>query len=35
MKLEGGMTLEVVKREYDLTKEDVPAALRFVGEMAE
>jgi uncharacterized protein (DUF433 family) len=33
--LAGGMTFENVQREYDLTAEDIRAALRFVGELAE
>jgi uncharacterized protein (DUF433 family) len=33
--LAGGMTFEGVQREYDLTEEDIRAALRFVGELAE
>jgi uncharacterized protein (DUF433 family) len=33
--LAGGMTFEEVQREYDLTAEDIRAALRFVGELAE
>jgi uncharacterized protein (DUF433 family) len=31
--LAGGMTFEDVQREYDLTIEDVRAALRFAGEL--
>jgi len=30
-----GMTFEGVQREYDLTEDDIRAALRFVGELAE
>ena len=33
--LAGGMTFEEVQREYDLTAEDIRAALRFVGDLAE
>ena len=33
--LAGGMTSEEVQREYDVTAEDIRAALRFVGELAE
>ena len=33
--LAGGMTFENGQREYDLTDEDIRAALRFVGELAE
>jgi uncharacterized protein (DUF433 family) len=33
--LAAGMTFESVQREYDLTDEDIRAALRFVGELAE
>lgn len=33
--LAGGMTFEDVQREYDLTADDIRAALRFVGELAE
>jgi uncharacterized protein (DUF433 family) len=33
--LAGGMTLEEVQREYDVTADDIRAALRFVGELAE
>jgi uncharacterized protein (DUF433 family) len=33
--LAGGMTFESVQREYDLTADDIRAALRFVGELAE
>jgi len=33
--LAGGMTFEEVKREYDLTDDDIRAALKFVGELAE
>jgi uncharacterized protein (DUF433 family) len=29
------MTLEEIQREYDLTVDDIRAALRFVGELAE
>ena len=33
--LAGGMSFEDVQREYDLTSEDIRAALKFVGEIAE
>jgi uncharacterized protein (DUF433 family) len=33
--LAGGMTFEQIQREYDVTSEDIRAALRFVGELAE
>jgi uncharacterized protein (DUF433 family) len=33
--LAGGMTFEELQREYDLTAEDIRAALKFVGEIAE
>lgn len=33
--LAGGMTFEEVQREYDLSADDIRAALRFVGEIAE
>jgi uncharacterized protein (DUF433 family) len=33
--LAGGMSFEDVQREYDLTVEDIRAALKFVGELAE
>ena len=33
--LAGGMTFEQVGREYDLSVEDIRAALKFVGELAE
>jgi len=33
--LAGGMTMEEVQREYDLTADDIRAALRYVGELAE
>jgi uncharacterized protein (DUF433 family) len=33
--LAGGMTMEEVAREYDLTPEDIRAALRFAGELIE
>jgi uncharacterized protein (DUF433 family) len=33
--LAGGMSFEEVGREYDLTQEDIRAALKFVGELAE
>jgi len=33
--LAGGMGLEEVQREYNLTTEDVRAALRFAGELVE
>jgi uncharacterized protein (DUF433 family) len=33
--LAGGMTFEEVQREYDLAPEDIRAALKFVGELAE
>jgi len=32
--LAGGMTFEDVQREYDVTANDIRAALRFVGELA-
>jgi uncharacterized protein (DUF433 family) len=32
--LAGGMTFEEVQREYDVTADDIRAALRFVGELA-
>ena len=34
-RLAGGMTFEEVQREYDVTADDIRAALRFVGELAE
>jgi uncharacterized protein (DUF433 family) len=33
--LAGGMTFEEIEREYDLTADDIRAALKFVGEIAE
>ena len=33
--LAGGMTMEDVQQEYDLTADDIRAALRYVGELAE
>ncbi len=33
--LAGGMTFEEVQREYEVTADDIRAALRFVGELAE
>jgi uncharacterized protein (DUF433 family) len=33
--LAGGVTFEEIQREYDLTADDIRAALRFVGELAE
>ncbi len=33
--LAGGMTFEEIPHEYDLTAEDIRAALRFVSELAE
>ena len=33
--LAGGMTFEEVEREYDITADDIRAALKFVGEIAE
>lgn len=33
--LAGGMTMEEVQREYDLTTEDIRAALRFATELVE
>lgn len=33
--LAGGMTFEEIQREYDLTAEDIRAALKFVSELAE
>lgn len=32
--LAGGMSFEEVQREYDITAEDIRAALKFVGELA-
>jgi uncharacterized protein (DUF433 family) len=32
--LAGGMTFEDVKREYDLSDEDIRAALKYVAELA-
>ena len=31
--LAGGMTFEEIQREYDLTPEDIRAALKFVSEL--
>ena len=33
--LAGGMTFEEVQREYDVSADDIRAALRFVGELVE
>src|SRR3954466_1830638 len=33
--LAGGMTFEEIQREYDLTAEDIRAALKFVGDLAD
>jgi uncharacterized protein (DUF433 family) len=33
--LAGGMTFEEVQREYDLTADDIRAALKFVADLAE
>lgn len=33
--LAGGMTFDEVQREYDVTADDIRAALKFVGELAE
>src|SRR5690242_16679281 len=33
--LAGGMTFEEVQREYDLTIEDIRAALKFAGELVD
>ena len=33
--LAGGMTFEEVEREYDLSPDDIRAALKFVGEIAD
>ncbi|MDE2475142.1 MAG: DUF433 domain-containing protein [Alphaproteobacteria bacterium] len=33
--LAGGMTFEEIEREYDITADDIRAALKFVGEIAE
>lgn len=33
--LAGGMTFEDVQREYDVTADDIRAALKFVGELVE
>ena len=33
--LAGGMTFDEVQCEYDITADDIRAALRFVGELAE
>jgi uncharacterized protein (DUF433 family) len=33
--LAGGMSFEQIQQEYDLTAEDIRAALKFVGELAE
>ena len=33
--LAAGMTFEEVQREYNLTAEDIRAALKFVGELAD
>ncbi|HEY5296496.1 MAG TPA: DUF433 domain-containing protein [Verrucomicrobiae bacterium] len=33
--LAGGMSFEEVEREYDLTRDDIRAALKFAGELVE
>jgi uncharacterized protein (DUF433 family) len=33
--LAGGMSYEEIQQEYDLTKGDILAALKFVGELAD
>ena len=33
--LAGGMTFDDIQREYDATADDIRAALKFVGELAE
>lgn len=33
--LAGGMTFEEVQREYDITLDDIRAALKFVADLAE
>ena len=33
--LAGGMTFEELQREYDLTPEDIRAALKFVSDLAD
>ena len=33
--LAGGMSFEQLRQEYDLTVEDIRAALKFVGELAD
>lgn len=33
--LAGGMTFEEIQREYDLTPEDIRAALKFASELVE
>jgi len=33
--LAGGMSFEEIQREYDLTADDISAALKFVGQLAE
>jgi uncharacterized protein (DUF433 family) len=33
--LAGGMDFEQIQREYDLTNDDIRAALRFAGELVE
>lgn len=33
--LAGGMTFEEIQREYGITAEDIRAALKFVGELAQ
>lgn len=33
--LAGGMSFEEIQKEYDITGDDIRAALRFVGELAE
>jgi len=33
--LAGGMSFEAVRREYDLTDEDIRAALKFAGDLVD
>jgi uncharacterized protein (DUF433 family) len=33
--LAGGMSFEEIEREYDLTRDDIRAALKFAGELVE
>jgi uncharacterized protein (DUF433 family) len=33
--LAGGMSYEQLRQEYDLTREDILAALKFVGQLAD